>query len=59
MKHRFGLFAYDTYYPAGGFGDLIGTYATYEEAKAAEDELSYKWDTTEIVDFLEVAEHGL
>lgn len=29
------LFAGDTFYPAGGMDDLVGTFATLEEARAA------------------------
>lgn len=29
---RFWLFAFDSYYPAGGLGDMVGEYDTLEEA---------------------------
>ena len=32
---RFLLFQYDTFYPAGGFNDFVGSYDTVEQAKEA------------------------
>lgn len=29
------LFGFDTYYPVGGFNDLVGVFATLEEAQEA------------------------
>ena len=29
---RYMVFAFDTYYPSGGIGDLRGSYATKQEA---------------------------
>ena len=31
---RWALFGWDTYYPSGGVNDLIGVFATREEAEA-------------------------
>jgi hypothetical protein len=32
---RFLAFAYDSYYPCGGVGDIVGAFDTVEEAQAA------------------------
>ena len=32
MEKRFALFAFDTYYPAGGFNDFIGLFESYADA---------------------------
>lgn len=32
---RFVLFASEDYYPAGGWGDFVGSFDTYAEARAA------------------------
>ncbi len=48
---RYIVFAGDTYYPGGGWDDLVGTYATLEEAKAAAADAKSKLDWAEIIDF--------
>tara|TARA_R110000868_G_C10605534_1_gene740907 strand:- start:175 stop:342 length:168 start_codon:yes stop_codon:yes gene_type:complete len=37
------LFAGDTYYPAGGMNDLVGTFASIDEARAAAVSEGYDW----------------
>ena len=32
---RFLLFGFDSYYPVGGLHDVVGSFATVEEAEAA------------------------
>lgn len=32
---RYAMFAYDVYYPSGGWGDFKGSYDTIEEAETA------------------------
>jgi hypothetical protein len=49
----FLVFAYDSYYPSGGWGDFKGGYATLEEAQAREAELKRTWDWVDIVDLRE------
>jgi len=34
---RFVVFSYREYYPAGGWGDHVGSYDTVEEARASAD----------------------
>jgi hypothetical protein len=47
---RFLLFAGDTYYPLGGWGDYKGSFPTLEEAlKAA---AANSWDWFHVVDLL-------
>lgn len=43
---RYLAFGYDTYYPGGGWSDLVGSYDTVGEAV----EIVAKWDLWEIVD---------
>ena len=49
---RFVVFAYGTYYPAGGWSDHVGSYDTVEEAREAaryqREELRNDW--TDIID---------
>lgn len=51
MKGPFYLFAYDYYYPAGGIGDLAGTFVTVDDAlQAVRNKESIKWsDVIELV----------
>ena len=46
---RFLLFAYDDYYPCGGWHDHKGSFTTFEEAKAAGDALT-TFDFYDIID---------
>lgn len=50
--HNYLVFVYDTYYPAGGWNDLVGSYETLEEAieQAARDAGSGDWKNYHIVD---------
>lgn len=43
---KYMLFAGDTYYPSGGFFDLVGDYDTVEEAR----EKGAKYDWYQVVD---------
>lgn len=45
----FLLFAYDTYYPSGGWNDFRGAFHTLEEAKAAAP-TSWHYENYHIVD---------
>ena len=45
---RFMVFAYDQYYPSGGWSDFRESFETLAEAKAFSAELRY--DFTEIID---------
>lgn len=45
---RFLVFAWEQYYPCGGFNDLVGNYDTYEECEVRVDQLTY--ENYEIVD---------
>lgn len=56
---RFLVFAYDTYYPRGGWTDFRSAHDTLEEAKAAaialdakpqDVSLTGRWDCIEIAD---------
>ena len=38
---RYALFAGDTYYPAGGWGDFEGSFDTPEQAKQAAEALGH------------------
>ena len=45
---KFAVFAFDQYYPGGGWGDFVGVRTTLEEARALARE--QRTDCTEIVD---------
>ena len=47
----FFVFAYMSYYPAGGTNDLKSSHHTIEQAREARDEAAKSWDWTEIVQF--------
>jgi hypothetical protein len=47
---RYLLFAWDQYYPSGGFNDLVSDYESEELARAAWDERRDDWG--QIVDTL-------
>jgi hypothetical protein len=47
---RFVLFAGETYYPSGGWGDFNGSFDTIEEARAAESIAESGGDWTQIID---------
>ena len=51
MKHnkRYLLFVYPDYYPAGGWGDLLGAYKTLQEAQEAREEYGFS-DNNQIID---------
>lgn len=44
---RYLVFGFDTYYPVGGWNDLVGMADTMEEAHALKVE---RWDEYQIVD---------
>lgn len=48
MQARFALFAFDRFYPAGGFNDFVGAYSSYIEAARVGAELGR--DAFQIVD---------
>lgn len=50
MIKKYLLFAYGQYYPAGGMGDLHGTYDTIKEAKEIIEEDSLYIEYWEIVE---------
>lgn len=48
---RYMLFAFETYYPAGGSGDVRGEYDTLDEAK--EYAAKNLYETIEVLDMVE------
>ena len=48
----FALFAGYSYYPSGGWDDLIDTYPTLAEAQHARNARSHKYDWFHIVDLV-------
>jgi hypothetical protein len=66
--NRYALFAGDSYYPIGGFGDFLNTYVTPEEAIQAGTLFhtnygykSYTYDWYQVVDLnsLEIIASGV
>lgn len=47
---RFVVFAFDTYYPAGGVNDMRGTFKTLEKAQDFCRTSLSEWDYVEILD---------
>lgn len=47
---KFLVFACDTYYPRGGWGDYYGVYDTFEDALKACIVAKGVYDTVEVVD---------
>lgn len=47
---RFLLFAYDSHYPAGGWGDFMGSFDTLDEARAAYSKPERRPDWCQVVD---------
>jgi hypothetical protein len=61
MQKRYYVFAYDTYYPAGGLSDLIDTFDTLEEAKLRAEQDRADWreifdmETRQQIEFIDGA----
>jgi hypothetical protein len=56
---RFLVFAYDAYYPSGGWSDFQSAHDTLDEAKAAKKALNEprrKWYYVDIVDLENMAQ---
>lgn len=47
---RYLVFAYDVYYPSGGWNDFQGSFGTLEEAREKAQELKEQNDFVEIID---------
>lgn len=47
---RYMLFGYDEFYPAGGLGDIIGSFDTAAEIEEAIEAQLYKLDQYEVLD---------
>lgn len=54
MMYRYLVFAYDTYYPAGGLADLKFKTDNFEEAEAKAEELRQAWDHVDLEDMWNV-----
>lgn len=50
---RYMLFGYNNYYPGGGLSDLVGTYATPDDALLYINSLNSKDDNYELFDLEE------
>lgn len=48
QRKKFMLFGYDTYYPQGGSGDVVGVFDTMEDVVTVP--LSYRSDYYEVLD---------
>ncbi len=47
---RYLLFAFNEYYPGGGWNDFQGSFGTLEEVRAALPKASAEYDDVQIVD---------